>query len=47
MNLLEKLAVVMSEASLCGLGQAAPTPVLTSMKHFSADYKAVVNSEMR
>ena len=36
--LLEKLGTVMSYSCLCGLGQAAPAPVLTTIKHFKADY---------
>lgn len=42
MNLLERLGRVMSTACLCGLGQAAPVPILTTMKHFRADYAARV-----
>lgn len=38
--LLEKLGRVMSYSCLCGLGQAAPTPVLSTIKHFKADYTA-------
>ncbi len=38
--LAKKLGHVMSCTCLCGLGQAAPTPVLSTMEHFSADYKA-------
>jgi len=38
--LLEKLGNVMSYSCLCGLGQAAPAPVLTTIKHFKADYEA-------
>lgn len=37
--LLKKLGGVMSIACLCGLGQAAPTPVLTTLDHFAADYE--------
>ncbi len=32
--LLEDLAEVMREASICGLGQAAPNPMLSVLKHF-------------
>ncbi|NLB89046.1 MAG: NADH-quinone oxidoreductase subunit F, partial [Syntrophomonadaceae bacterium] len=39
-SLLEKLGRVMSYSCLCGLGQAAPTPVLTTIEHFQADYMA-------
>jgi len=42
MAVLEKLGRVMSVSCLCGLGQAAPVPVLTTMRHFKADYEAKV-----
>ena len=38
MGRLKKLGAVMSVACLCGLGQAAPAPVLTTLEHFQADY---------
>jgi NADH-quinone oxidoreductase subunit F len=38
--LLNKLGRVMSYSCLCGLGQAAPSPVLTTIERFSADYNA-------
>ncbi|MGE5453675.1 MAG: complex I 51 kDa subunit family protein [Methylocystaceae bacterium] len=38
--LIKKLGRVMSVACLCGLGQAAPAPVLTTLEHFAADYEA-------
>lgn len=33
-GLLEELSTVMMDASICGLGQAAPNPLLMVMKHF-------------
>ncbi len=33
--LLEDLCKVMVDASICGLGQAAPNPILLTMKHFA------------
>ncbi|WP_289042826.1 NAD(P)H-dependent oxidoreductase subunit E [uncultured Aliiroseovarius sp.] len=33
-GLLEELCTVMQDASICGLGQAAPNPILSTMKHF-------------
>lgn len=36
-NLLEELADVMSDASICGLGQAAPNPLRSVMKFFPED----------
>ncbi len=38
--LLNRLGTVMSYSCLCGLGQAAPAPALTTIQHFGADYKA-------
>jgi len=38
--LLSRLGKVMSKACLCGLGQAAPAPVLSTIEHFKADYDA-------
>jgi len=40
---LERLGTVMTKACLCGLGQAAPSPVLTTLKHFKSDYVAKFN----
>ena len=34
-NLLEDLCQVMGDASICGLGQAAPNPIRLVMKHFA------------
>lgn len=33
--LLEELCSTMADASICGLGQAAPNPILTSIKYFA------------
>ncbi|MEW6509194.1 MAG: NADH-quinone oxidoreductase subunit NuoF [Bacteroidota bacterium] len=38
--LLEELAVKIKMASLCGLGQTAPNPVLTTLKYFREEYEA-------
>ena len=35
--LLEDLAQVMSDASICGLGQAAANPLMSVMKYFPKD----------
>ena len=34
LDLLDDLAAVMMDSSICGLGQAAPNPLVTTMKHF-------------
>jgi formate dehydrogenase len=33
-ELLEELSVAMADASICGLGQAAPNPIRCVVKHF-------------
>jgi len=38
-RLLEELSNTMMLASLCGLGQAAPIPVMDSLQHFRNDYQ--------
>ncbi len=40
MKLLEDLADGIKSGSLCGLGQTAPNPVLTSLKYFTEEYEA-------
>ena len=35
---LQVLAETVARASLCGLGQTAPNPVLTTLRHFRAEY---------
>lgn len=42
LNLMFELGNVMKDASLCGLGQAAPNPVLSSIKYFAKDYERVL-----
>ena len=36
---LEELAQMIKEMSLCGLGQTAPNPVLTTLQHFRREYE--------
>ncbi len=43
LDLLNRLGTVMCKACLCGLGQAAPSPVLTTLQHFKGDYTAKLN----
>ena len=38
-KVLEELSQVMMDSSLCGLGQAAPIPVLDTLKYFRNDYE--------
>jgi len=39
---MEGLAAVMKDASLCGLGQNAPNPVMSSLRYFMEEYEAHV-----
>jgi bidirectional [NiFe] hydrogenase diaphorase subunit len=40
--LLEELCVMVKETSLCGLGQAAPNPVLSTLRFFRDEYLSVL-----
>jgi len=42
---LEKLAVTIKQASVCGLGQTAPNPVLSTIKYFKNEYIAHVKEK--
>ena len=38
LDLLQELSAVMRDASICGLGQAAPNPLLTLVRHFPEEF---------
>jgi bidirectional [NiFe] hydrogenase diaphorase subunit len=40
LELLEQLCGMVSSTSLCGLGQAAPNPVLSTLRYFRHEYEA-------
>jgi len=40
LELLEELATVVKDVSLCGLGQTAPNPLLSTLRHFRDEYEA-------
>ncbi len=40
--LLEELCVMVKETSLCGLGQSAPNPVLSTLRFFRQEYTALL-----
>lgn len=42
---LKDLGESIKQASLCGLGQTAPNPVLTTMRYFEAEYKAHIEQK--
>jgi hypothetical protein len=39
-SLLEELCDLVKNTSLCGLGQSAPNPVLSTLRYFAEEYKA-------
>jgi NADH:ubiquinone oxidoreductase subunit F (NADH-binding)/(2Fe-2S) ferredoxin len=42
---LERMAVAIREGSLCALGQTAPNPVLSTLKHFRQEYEEHVGEK--
>ncbi len=44
-ELLEELAYQIKDSSLCGLGQTAPNPVLTTIKYFRDEYEAHIRDK--
>jgi len=42
---LEELGRIIRETSLCGLGQTAPNPVLSTIRHFRAEYEAHIHDK--
>lgn len=44
-DLLERLATVIKSTALCGLGQTAPNPVLTTLKYFRDEYEAHIKDK--
>jgi len=45
LDLLEDLAYKIKDSSLCGLGQTAPNPVLTTLKYFREEYEAHIKEK--
>lgn len=45
LELLEELARVVKDSSLCGLGQTAPNPVLTTICYFRDEYEAHIRDK--
>lgn len=44
-ELLEELGTVVKDISLCGLGQTAPNPVLSTIQHFRDEYNAHIREQ--
>ncbi|MCF8095806.1 MAG: NADH-quinone oxidoreductase subunit NuoF [Desulfobacteraceae bacterium] len=45
LDVLEELSAVIGSSSLCGLGQTAPNPILSTLKYFKDEYYAHVNEK--
>jgi NADH:ubiquinone oxidoreductase subunit F (NADH-binding)/NAD-dependent dihydropyrimidine dehydrogenase PreA subunit/(2Fe-2S) ferredoxin len=45
LELLEALGEWMKDASLCGLGQSAPNPVLSTIRYFQDEYEAHIRNK--
>ncbi len=45
LDLLEDMAYKVKDGSLCGLGQTAPNPVLTTLKYFRHEYEAHIKDK--
>ena len=44
-ELLEELCVTVKDGALCGLGQTAPNPVLTTIRYFRDEYEAHIKEK--
>lgn len=44
-EIMSKISDAMKKASLCGLGQTAPNPVLSTLKYFADEYKAHIENK--
>lgn len=45
LSLLEELAEVVADTSLCGLGKTAPNPVLSALKYFRPEFEAHISQK--
>jgi len=45
LDALKQLAYMVKDSSLCGLGQTAPNPVISTLKHFWDEYVAFIKDE--
>ena len=44
-DLLEQIAATLTETSLCGLGQSAPNPVVSTLVYFRDEYEAHIKEK--
>jgi Fe-S-cluster-containing hydrogenase component 2 len=43
--LLDELAAIIKDSALCGLGQTAPNPVLSTIRYFREEYEAHIKEK--
>ena len=41
---LEEMCNIVKSTSLCGLGQSAPNPVLSTLRYFREEYEALIGA---
>lgn len=44
LEFLEELALMVKDGSLCGLGQSAPNPIISTLNNFRDEYMALISS---
>lgn len=45
LDLLEQLAYVIKDTTMCGLGQSAPNPVLSALRYFRSEFEQHINEK--
>ena len=45
LELLEEISEAVKDASMCGLGQTLPNPVLSSLRHFRSEYETHIKEK--
>jgi hypothetical protein len=45
LKMLEELCDLLKNTSLCGLGQSAPNPVVSTLKSFAEEYRAHIQDK--
>jgi NADH-quinone oxidoreductase subunit F/NAD(P)H dehydrogenase (quinone)/NADP-reducing hydrogenase subunit HndC len=46
LDILEELSHIIKDSALCGLGQTAPNPVLSTLRYFRHEYEAHINEKI-
>jgi bidirectional [NiFe] hydrogenase diaphorase subunit len=46
LKMLEELCDLLRNTSLCGLGQSAPNPVLSTLRYFAEEYRAHIHDRI-